>query len=214
MLPPERPGGRTIVGWWSVRRGLNMLCDHGRRRVAAAVHRSGDILASHDGLCPTRNRPPTEGIATMIRINGVAHTNITVSNWAACRAFYDALLPFLGLQRVFHGDEFIYYVGARTGVGIGRCDPAYEHERFVQNRVGLHHLCFRARSREDVDTVHDHLVSMQATIVHPPEHGGWAPGYYSVLFEDPAGTRLEVNFVPGAGVLADDASFDPGPDYR
>src|SRR5258708_38881091 len=30
----------------------------------------------------------------------------------------------------------------------------------------------------------------------------WAPGYYYVLFEDPDGIRLEVCFVPGAGLLA------------
>ena len=28
-----------------------------------------------------------------------------------------------------------------------------------------------------------------------------APGYYSVLFEDPDGTRLEINHVPGKGLL-------------
>ena len=36
---------------------------------------------------------------------------------------------------------------------------------------------------------------------HAPEEGGWAPGYYSVLFEDPDGIRLELNFVPGRGLL-------------
>jgi catechol 2,3-dioxygenase-like lactoylglutathione lyase family enzyme len=30
----------------------------------------------------------------------------------------------------------------------------------------------------------------------------FAPGYYSVLFEDPDGTRLELNHVPGKGLLA------------
>ena len=40
-----------------------------------------------------------------------------------------------------------------------------------------------------------------------------APGYYSVLFEDPDGIRLEVCFVPGAGLLGDDASFDPSRGY-
>jgi len=149
----------------------------------------------------------------VIKINGVAHTNITVSNWEACRAFYDELLPFLGLQRVFDGADFVYYVGARTAMGIGRCDPQYENERFVQNRVGLHHHCFRARSVEDVDEVHTLLVGIGAAIVHAPEDGGWAPGYYSVLFEDPAGTRLEVNFVPGHGVLAPGAGVDPSGDY-
>jgi hypothetical protein len=46
------------------------------------------------------------------------------------------------------------------------------------------------------------LKSIGAKIVHPPEDGPWAPGYYSVLFEDPDGIRLEVNHVPGKGLLA------------
>jgi catechol 2,3-dioxygenase-like lactoylglutathione lyase family enzyme len=72
----------------------------------------------------------------------------------------------------------------------------------VQTRTGLHHVCFRARERADVDAVHRLLLEMGATIVHPPEEGAWAPGYYSVLFEDPCGIRLEVNHVPGKGLLA------------
>jgi uncharacterized glyoxalase superfamily protein PhnB len=46
------------------------------------------------------------------------------------------------------------------------------------------------------------LVEIGAKVVHPPEDGPWAPGYYAVLFEDPDGIRLEVNFVPGKGLLA------------
>jgi hypothetical protein len=37
----------------------------------------------------------------------------------------------------------------------------------------------------------------------PPEDGPWASGYYSILFEDPDGIRLEINFVPGKGNLAE-----------
>ena len=79
----------------------------------------------------------------------------------------------------------------------------------MQTRIGLHHLCFRAYSREDVDRLHAHLCEMGAKIVHPPEDGPWAPGYYSVLFEDPDGIRLEVNHVPGKGLLTDEARFNP-----
>jgi len=43
--------------------------------------------------------------------------------------------------------------------------------------------------------------------------GSWAPGYNYVLFEDPDGIRLEVNFVPGAGLLADGVQFNPGIGY-
>ena len=58
-----------------------------------------------------------------------------------------------------------------------------------------------AREREDVDRLHEFLVEIGATIVHGPEDGPYAPGYYSVLFEDPDGIRLELNHVPGKGLL-------------
>ncbi len=150
----------------------------------------------------------------MVEINGVAHVILTVSAWDSCRPFYEALLPFLGLERVFAGDEFIYYVGGRTAVGVYRCDEKYAAQRFVQGGIGLHHVCFRCRSRADIDSVHAFLKTQPITIVHGPEEGPWAPGYYSVLFEDPAGIRLEVNHVPGKGVLDKDAGFNPAADYR
>ncbi len=109
--------------------------------------------------------------------------------------------------------KFSYFVGARTAIGIEPCDPAYQGERFVQQRVGLHHLCLRARSREDVDHCAQLLVEMNATIIRAPVESTWAPGYYSVLFEDPDGIRLEVNFVPGEGLLADGAALNPEDGY-
>ena len=150
----------------------------------------------------------------MIEINGVAHVALTVSAWETCRPFYETLLPFLGLKRVFSGEDSLYYVGGRTGVGVGRCAPAHAGERFAQGGVGLHHICFRAKSREDVDKVHLFLKERGARIVRPPEEGPWAPGYYSLLFEDPAGLRIEINHVPGKGVLAEGARFDAAGDYR
>ena len=59
----------------------------------------------------------------------------------------------------------------------------------------------RARSREDVDRCASVLRAMNATIIRGPEEGSWAPGYYSVLFEDPDGVRLEINHVPGRGLF-------------
>jgi len=137
-----------------------------------------------------------------MEINGMAHVVVTVSNFAAARAFYGELLPFLGLQPVLDIDEFFYCVGGRTAFGIAPAESAYAGERFQQRRVGLHHVCFRARERADVDAVHELACRLGATIVHAPEDGPWAPGYYSVLFEDPDGIRLEVNHVPGKGLLA------------
>jgi catechol 2,3-dioxygenase-like lactoylglutathione lyase family enzyme len=137
-----------------------------------------------------------------MEINGVAHVVLTVSDFAAARAFYGALLPALGLRPVLDTDVFYYCVGGRTAIGLMPADPGLAGERFVQRRVGLHHLCLRARERADVDAVHALVCELGGTVVHPPEDGPWAPGYYSVLFEDPDGIRLEVNHVPGKGLLA------------
>ena len=137
-----------------------------------------------------------------MEINGIAHIFVTVSNIDTCLPFYERLLTFLGMRPVMKTDTMLYCVGGRTAVGVTQAEEPYRGERFVQFRVGLHHLCFRARERADVDTVHEFLKDIGATIVHPPEGGPWAPGYYSVLFEDPDGIRLEVNHVPGKGLLA------------
>jgi catechol 2,3-dioxygenase-like lactoylglutathione lyase family enzyme len=149
-----------------------------------------------------------------IDINGMAHVILTVSRFDTARAFYGRLLPEFGMKVVHDGERLFYCVGARTAIGIEPCDPAFAGERFVQQRVGLHHLCLRARSREDVDRVAALLREINATIVRGPLEGSWAPGYYYVLFEDPDGIRLEVNFVPGAGVLAEGTQFNPSAGYR
>ena len=137
----------------------------------------------------------------MVEINGIAHLFLTVSRFETARVFYRELLTFMGMVPVIDADQMLYCVGGRTAVGIEPVGEAYTNDRFVQQRVGLHHLCFRARNREDVDKFYEKAVSLGAKIVHAPEDGPWAPGYYSVLFEDPDGIRLEMNFVPGKGLL-------------
>jgi catechol 2,3-dioxygenase-like lactoylglutathione lyase family enzyme len=88
---------------------------------------------------------------TAIEINGIAHVILTVSRFKVAREFYRRLLPEFGMKVVFDGDRFFYCVGARTAIVVEPSDPALAGERFVRQRVGLHHLCLRARSREDVD---------------------------------------------------------------
>ena len=114
-----------------------------------------------------------------MEVNGIAHIFLTASNFERSREFYRKLLPFLGLKPVIDSDRTFYCVGGRTAIGINAPAPEHAGSSFEQNRVGLHHLCLRARSREDQ----------------------WAPGYYSFRFEDPDGIRLELNHVPGKGLL-------------
>ena len=148
-----------------------------------------------------------------MQINGVAHVVFRVNRFEECVKFYDRLMPELGLQCVHRDEGFVYYVGGRTALAIRPVLPQYSDQRHVEGGPGLDHLCWRVRDRDDVDAVYSVLTSMGAKIVRPPQEGPWAPGYYSFSFLDPEGIRLEVNYVPGAGVLADDASFDWDPEY-
>ena len=136
-----------------------------------------------------------------MEINGVAHTFLTVSDFERARAFYGELLPFLGMTVVMDIPGTFYCVGGRTAVRIREASEERRGDYFDQWRPGLHHLCFRSRTREGVDEAYDFLKQIGAKIVHDPEEAMWAPGYYSVLFEDPDGIRLEINYVPGRGLL-------------
>ena len=149
----------------------------------------------------------------IVDINGLAHVILTVTQYTKSRSFYTRLLPAFGMTLVHDGPDFCYHVGGRTAIGIRKCDPEFQDEQFQQYRVGLHHLCFRARSREDVNTAAKLAAGLGANLVRGPEVREWAPGYYYVLFEDPDGIRLEVNFVPGSGLLKQDTKFGFGEEF-
>ena len=139
-----------------------------------------------------------------MEINGIAHIFITAHDFERSREFYSRLLPFLGLTCVADVSGSTYYcVGGRTGFGV-QAPLADTHPRFEQGTPGLHHVCFRARERSDIDIAYEFLTKIGAVIVHAPQEDQFAPGYYSVLFEDPDGIRLEINHVPGSGL------FEPG----
>ena len=137
----------------------------------------------------------------MASINGIAHIQLTVSDMARSTPFYEKLLHSLEMITLIKSPEYFYCIGGRTGVAIAPAAPELKDQPFNQRGVGLHHLCFRARSREDVDAIYKTALELSAKIIRAPKEDKWAPGYYSVLFEDPDGIRIEANFVPGKGHL-------------
>ena len=145
-----------------------------------------------------------------VEVNGIAHIQMTAIEPASV-PFWEKLCHFLQMKTLLKADDMVYCIGSRTGILV-RVDPeARGRGHFDQNRAGLHHLCFRARQREDVDAIARFVTEeLGARIVHPVEDGPWAPGYYSILFEDPDGVRVEVNHVPGKGHLGPEGRLGPG----
>jgi len=137
-----------------------------------------------------------------MEINGIAHIQLTVSNFEKSLPFYKALLQFFEMTPMFETNGFYYCVGGRTGIAISAASSEHKNENFVQTRCGLHHVCIRLKKPEDIDALHDFAKKLNAKIIRPPtENPEWAPGYYSLLFEDPDGIRIEANYVPGKGNL-------------
>ncbi len=146
-----------------------------------------------------------------VEINGIAHIQLTVRDPERCVPFWEQLCQLMGMRTLIRADDIVYCIGGRTGVLVRGAPPDKRDVPFDQDRPGLHHVCFRARSREDVDAIHRFAVdTLHARVVHPPEEGSWAPGYYSVLLEDPDGIRIEVNHVPGKGHFGDSGRLGPG----
>lgn len=139
----------------------------------------------------------------MPEISGIAHIQLCVSDMSRSYPFYTRLLSSMGMKAIIDDENYVYYVGAKTGVAIVPASEDLKQTGFRQGSVGLHHVCFRAKSNKDVDEMCDLAKQLNAKIIRQPQISQFAPGYYSTLFEDPDGIRIEVNHVPGKGLLAD-----------
>jgi catechol 2,3-dioxygenase-like lactoylglutathione lyase family enzyme len=161
--------------------------------------------------------PDQEQESTMtVEVNGIAHIQMTVNTIDKALPFWEKLCHFLEMKTLIKNETTLYCIGSRTGILIREAPEDKKHVAFDQNTAGLHHLCFRARSNDDVDRIFAFVESeLDARIIHGPEDGSrFAPGYYSILFEDPDGIRIEVNYVPGKGHFGDKGRLSqdgPGP---
>lgn len=140
-----------------------------------------------------------------IEVNGIAHIQMTVNNIGECMPFWEKLCHFLQMKTLVKNDTTLYCIGSRTGILIRETPDDKKHITFDQDTSGLHHFCFRARSRDDIDGIYEFVKNeLKPVFIHGPEDGShFAPGYYSILFEDPDGIRVEFNHVPGKGHFGD-----------
>ncbi|HSP73440.1 MAG TPA: VOC family protein [Gaiellaceae bacterium] len=136
-----------------------------------------------------------------MRSSGVHHVDLVVSSIERSLPFYRDLLGPLGwhgLQEVEgeRGETIFYLSGPGTSIGLREAQTR-GFEPYDRYRIGLHHLCFEAFSRADVEERAGWLRSQGAEIESGPEEYGYQPGYYAVFFYDPDGLKLEIVHLPG-----------------
>jgi catechol 2,3-dioxygenase-like lactoylglutathione lyase family enzyme len=146
-----------------------------------------------------------------VAVNGIAHIHLTINTPETGLPFWEGLCHFLEMKTLLRNEESLYCIGSRTGILIRVAPFEKRDKKFDQDTIGLHHICFRARSADDIDAIAKYVVEeLSAKIIHPPEDGSqYAPGYYSFLFEDPDGLRVEFNYVPGQGHLGEGGRLGP-----
>lgn len=133
---------------------------------------------------------------------GFHHIDLNVSDLAAARAVYGPVLEFLGYRCVKDDSQGCEWdlagEGRGASLGLKPCDPALKDLRHRRYAPGLHHLAWRAASRDDVDRLHAVLVEQGVTILDPPAlYPEYSGDYYALFFEDPDGIKLELVHAPG-----------------
>lgn len=126
----------------------------------------------------------------MVRVVGIDHLVIRVSDYAKSKDFYGRLFKFLGFEISDEYDDAIGWTNGKTRYWIGPADEQGRKRRYRIGDVGFHHYAFELRSRKDVDALQDFLQNdLHATIVDPA--GEYYDDYYAVFFVDPDGLKLE-----------------------
>jgi catechol 2,3-dioxygenase-like lactoylglutathione lyase family enzyme len=125
----------------------------------------------------------------MVRVVGVDHLVVRVSDFDKSKAFYDKLFKFLGFKVLDEYPDAIGWTNGKTRYWIGPADAEGKARGYRIGDIGLHHYAFDLRSRKDVDDLETFLKKEGVTIVDPA--GEYYDDYYAVFFLDPDGLKFE-----------------------
>ena len=126
----------------------------------------------------------------MIRVVGIDHLSIRVSDFQKSKQFYGQLFTFLGFGLSDEYEDAIGWTNGKTRFWISPADAAGRTRGYRIGDVGFHHYAFQLRSRRDVDALQKSLAEdLGATIVDPAAE--YYDDYYAVFFLDPDGLKLE-----------------------
>ncbi len=116
--------------------------------------------------------------------------------------FYDKFLPILGFDitkkvNAFieeHDFHVIEYSHELLAFAITSPRKAFMNDIVNRRKPGaLHHLAFKADSREEVDNAYQELLKIGANIVSEPQiYPEYSENYYAVFFKDMENIKYEI----------------------
>ncbi len=111
----------------------------------------------------------------------IAHTSLSVSNYAKSKAFYIAVLKPLGYHNNMEFDEAAgFNDGKNTDFWIHKVTP-----------VVPAHLAFEAKSAREVEAFYRAALAAGGRDNGGPGYRDYSPGYYAAFAFDPDGNNIE-----------------------
>jgi catechol 2,3-dioxygenase-like lactoylglutathione lyase family enzyme len=107
----------------------------------------------------------------------VDHVDLHAGDYRASVRFYETVLRPLGIPRLTETEEWTCF----TNVNVVDRRPATENL----------HLCFFARSKDEVDAFHRAGVDAGFRSNGAPGYREYMPGYYAAYLLDPDGNNVE-----------------------
>lgn len=132
----------------------------------------------------------------------IDHIQITVKDLKVAEKFYDNFLPVIGFDiknKVTatikeHDFHVIEYTHDLLAFAITSPRESFKNDAVNRRKPGaLHHLAFKADSRQEVDRAYEELVKIGANIVSEPKiHPEYSENYYAVYFKDLENIKYEI----------------------
>ena len=132
----------------------------------------------------------------------IDHIQITVKDINTAESFYDKFLPLLGFdiknkvsaEIEEHDFYVVEYTHPLLAFAISSPRKAFINDTIHRRKPGaLHHLAFKAESRDEVDRIYLELMKIGATIVNKPKiYPEYSPVYYALFFKDLEGIKYEI----------------------
>lgn len=119
---------------------------------------------------------------------GINHIEIWVSDLRKSKFFYKNLFELIGWKNI-----------DPEGWSNGSLEIYLREEKSTSRilSLGVHHICFQATSKAQVDKLAKWLKTQKVKIFNGPiEMRDYTKGYYTVDFYDPDGLILEFAYTP------------------